>query len=55
MIAEIPDPEGLKAILGAPGAPPYIVLDIGGSADLNGDGFVRASLAENGELIVMDA
>lgn len=54
-MTDIPDQEALAAILAAPGAPPYILLDIGGSADLDGDGFVRASLDDVGALVIEDA
>lgn len=47
---EIPSHDQIRKILTAEGAPPYIVLDIGGSADLNGDGLVRAQIGIDGEL-----
>lgn len=51
----IPDHEGLIEILSAEDAPPHIILDIGGSADLNGDGLVQVSLDEDGNLFFQDA
>lgn len=51
---EIPDQAALIQILSAPGEPPHIVLDIGGSADLDGDGLVRASLDATGALVMED-
>ncbi|WP_295837400.1 hypothetical protein [uncultured Microbacterium sp.] len=51
---DIPGKDALAAILGAVGAPPYVVLDIGGSADLNGDGLVRVSLDADGALVFED-
>jgi len=50
----IPDTAALVAILSAEGAPPYIVLDIGGSADLDGDGLVEVSLDDQGQLVQRD-
>lgn len=50
----IPDQEEIVAILRADGAPPHIILDIGGSADLNGNGLLKASLDANGELVFED-
>lgn len=50
----VPSHEEVKSLLRAEGAPPYITLDIGGSADLDGDGLVRASLGPDGELIFED-
>lgn len=52
---EMPDEEALKEILSQEGAPPHIVLDIGGSEDLDGDGLVKVSLSDSGELIYEDA
>lgn len=54
-MAEIPDQDALIAILSADGAPPHIILDIGGSEDLNGDGLVKASLDAAGALVLEDA
>ncbi|QCW22291.1 hypothetical protein SEA_LUNA18_23 [Microbacterium phage Luna18] len=51
---EVPDHDGLREILSAEGAPPCIVLDIGGSADLDGDGLVSVALDENGDLEFKD-
>ena len=42
----IPDHDALHAILAADGAPPHIILDIGGSADLDGDGKISAAEAK---------
>lgn len=42
--SQIPDHDAIRALLEAEGAPSSIVLDIGGSEDLNGDGLVSASL-----------
>ncbi|MGN7969029.1 hypothetical protein [Microbacterium sp. 22296] len=53
-IDSIPGRDQIVEILKAEGAPPHIVLDIGGSADLNGDGLVRAFLDEHGELQIED-
>lgn len=53
-MTDIPDRDEIVTILSAPGAPPHIVLDIGGSADLNGDGLVRASLDADGGLVLED-
>lgn len=54
-MADIPDHEAIIAILRADGAPPHIILDIGGSADLNGNGLVKASLDADGVLVFEDA
>jgi hypothetical protein len=54
MAAEVPGQDELVAILSAEGAPPSIVLDIGGSADLDGDGLVEASLDDQGQLVLRD-
>lgn len=51
---KIPGQDEIIAILSADGAPPHILLDIGGSADLNGDGVVRASLGADGGLVLED-
>ncbi|QZD98611.1 hypothetical protein SEA_JEMERALD_23 [Microbacterium phage Jemerald] len=51
---ELPDHDALKAILSEEGAPPYIVLDIGGSEDLDGDGLVSVALTDAGELTFKD-
>jgi hypothetical protein len=51
---QIPDHTELRAILTTKGAPPHIILDVGGSADLNGDGLVEVSLDERGELVFRD-
>ncbi len=54
-MADIPGQDAIIAILSADGAPPHIILDIGGSADLNGDGLVKASLDDAGALVLEDA
>ena len=51
----IPDHDALRAILAADGAPPHIILDIGGSADLYGYGLVKATLDDAGALDFEDA
>lgn len=51
----IPDHEGLIELLSGEDAPPHLILDIGGSADLNGDGLVQVSLDEGGNLFFQDA
>uniref|UniRef100_A0AAU6R5H1 Minor tail protein n=1 Tax=Micrococcus phage Kurnik TaxID=3092208 RepID=A0AAU6R5H1_9CAUD len=51
----VPDHEALKEILSSEGAPPRITLDVGGSADLNGDGIVTVELDDDGELVFKDA
>jgi len=51
----IPDADAIVEILKADGAPPRIMLDIGGSADIDGDGIVYASLDTAGELVLEDA
>lgn len=51
----IPDHAALKALLSAEDGPPRLTLDIGGSADLDGDGLVTVSLDDNGELVFKDA
>jgi len=53
-MTDIPDQGALIEILKADGAPPHIILDIGGSADLNGDGLVKASLDADGALVFED-
>jgi hypothetical protein len=50
----IPDHDALVELLSAPGAAPRIVLDVGGSSDLDGDGLVEASLDDAGELVLRD-
>jgi len=50
----IPDHASLKEMLSAEGAPPYLVLDLGGSADLNADGIVSVLLGDDGELVFRD-
>lgn len=50
----IPGRSQIIEILRSYGAPPHIVLDIGGSEDLNGNGLVRAFLDEHGELQIED-
>lgn len=51
----IPDHAALKSLLSAPDGPPRMTLDIGGSADLDGDGLVTVRLDDAGELIFEDA
>lgn len=51
----IPDHAALVEILSAPDGPPRLTLDIGGSADLDGDGLVTVHLDDDGELIFEDA
>lgn len=51
----IPDHAALVAILSADGGPPHMILDIGGSADLDGDGLVTVSLDDDGGLVFEDA
>lgn len=53
-MSEIPGRDQIIEILRAEGAPLHVVLDIGGSADLNGDGLVRAFLDAQGELQIED-
>ena len=55
MAAELPGADQIREILTADGAPPHIILDIGGSADIDGDGLVRARLDDAGELVFEDA
>lgn len=50
----LPATDELVAILSAEGAPPSIILDIGGSEDLNGNGLVQASLDDQGQLALRD-
>lgn len=52
MSADIPDHSALREILQSEGAPPRLVLDIGGSDDLDGDGLVEVSLADDGETLI---
>lgn len=52
---QTPGQDQIIEILQTPGAPPYIILDIGGSADLNEDGAVKASLDADGQLVLEDA
>lgn len=49
-LEDIPNCEALKEILSAPGAPPHILLDIGGS-DFDGDGVIRVGLNADGDLV----
>lgn len=51
----IPGLDQIEVILKQDGAPPYVILDIGGSADLDGDGAVRVRLDDEGNVIVEDA
>ena len=51
----IPDHAALKSLLSAPDGPPHMILDIGGSADLNGDGLVKVALDDVGDLVFEDA
>lgn len=51
----IPGQDAIIEILSAENAPPHIILDIGGSADINGDGLVKARLDDNGALVFEDA
>lgn len=53
--ATIPDHDGIKEILSAPDGPPVMVLDLGGSEDLDGDGLVSVYLKPDGELGFEDA
>lgn len=53
--AVIPDHDAIKVLLNDPDGPPRIVLDIGGSEDLDGDGLVSVSLDADGELVFEDA
>ena len=46
----VPDHDTLREILSSEGAPPRIVLDIGGSEDVDGDGIVSVSLDDDGQL-----
>ena len=51
----IPDHAAIRAILNAPDGPPRVTLDIGGSADIDGDGVVTVRLDADGELVFEDA
>jgi len=51
----VPDHAAIKEILSKEDAPPRMILDIGGSEDLNGDGLVSVSLNDDGELVFEDA
>lgn len=53
--AQIPGADQLRELLAAENAPPRLILDIGGSADLNGDGLVAVSLDADGALVFEDA
>lgn len=50
----VPAHEELKQILNEPSAPPRLVLDLGGSKDLDADGLVSVSLDADGELVFED-
>lgn len=50
----VPDHEGLIEILQAEGAPSRITLDIGGSADIDGDGLVAVRLSEDGKSLIFE-
>lgn len=52
--AALPGQDELLEILTAEGAPPRIILDVGGSADVNGNGLVEASLDDLGRLVMRD-
>ena len=51
----VPDHAALKTILSDPAGPPQMTLDVGGSADLDGDGVVTVDLDADGELAFEDA
>lgn len=51
---DLPDPGALVAVLSEEGAPTRLTLDIGGSADIDGDGIVIASLDSEGKLVLED-
>ncbi|MDQ1174160.1 hypothetical protein QE430_002467 [Microbacterium testaceum] len=51
----LPGQDALVAILSADNAPPHVILDIGGSADLDGNGLVKARLDADGALVLEDA
>ena len=53
-VSQIPDHAALRSILQAADAPPRIVLDIGGSADVDGNGLVSARLAEDGFALIFE-
>lgn len=46
----IPNRDALVDVLRAPGAPPHLMLDLGGS-DLDGDGVIFVALDAAGELV----
>jgi hypothetical protein len=52
-VSDIPDQAALRSLLQAADAPPYLLLDIGGSA-VEGDGVVRVRLAEDGNALVFE-
>ncbi|MEG2887204.1 MAG: hypothetical protein RR853_08775 [Aurantimicrobium sp.] len=54
MDINIPGQDQLVEALQAEGAPPHFDLDIGGSADIDGDGLVRVSLGEYSQLVFTD-
>jgi len=54
-VITIPDSDAIVTILKSEGAPPRIMLDIGGSEDIDGDGVVYASLDADGLLVIEDA
>lgn len=51
----IPDPEGIKAILNTPGAPPRLLLDLDQSDGDDLKGLVYVSLDKDGNLVEVDA
>lgn len=53
-VSQIPDQAALRSILQAADAPPRIILDIGGSADIDGNGLVSARLAEDGFALIFE-
>jgi len=52
--SRIPDHAALRSILQAPDGPPRMILDIGGSADLDGDGLVTVHLADDGDTLIFE-
>lgn len=49
----IPNQEALVEVLKADGAPPWIMLDVGGS-EFDGDGVIYVALGDEGELVEVE-
>lgn len=53
-VNRIPDHAALRSILQNPDGPPRMILDIGGSEDIDGDGLVTVRLAADGEALIFE-